>query len=99
MWCRGGDDDREADEPMTAEELKAQWLGKYVRTERPPTPSEVELHRQYGQPDDMPEGGEGVVADVFEENGVPWLAVDWGYAWAILPGTVIMEVERGASGP
>ena len=63
---------------MDLENLRKKYLGKKVRTERPATPEETECW-----------GGEGVVRDIYEENGLPWILMDWGMAWVLTPNTRI----------
>ena len=64
-------------------------IGRYVRTERPPTDEERKLHLDYGQPEDMPEGAEGTIVRVWTQDDHTWIEVEWGFAWVITPDTTI----------
>lgn len=82
----------------TVTELR-QHIGEAIATARPRTPLEGEA---YGDSGSGTEGGAGILVGTFlapctlchggteEDFGVvPWIVLDYGMAWAILPGIAV----------
>jgi hypothetical protein len=82
---------------MNIDELKSQWCGSKVRTERPLTAEEFPEWLPMGvlSEDWFPGfkfGGEGVVINFTERSGKIWMQTDWGMEWVIDDQTEIMLV-------
>ncbi len=73
---------------MDLSSLREKYLGKEVRTERPATKEDSIVGPMWG--------GEGTVEDIYEEDELPWILMDWGMAWVLTPNTriTLLDGER-----